>query len=326
MAADPLSRFPAAGVVLAYIEKAIDGELAVPGTPPARIVINGTNHRLGLRVPGNGPLPTIPPLENIAIADVFENDQRWFDLSVQVGSDPTDVYAILCGVLDRIQLEHQTFAQAVPGVLASLRHLLATGERLTRDQQVGLVGELLVLAAAMDWVGVRAAIGAWRGQNREEHDFGFSDTDVEVKTTTSETRRHVISGAGQLMPTGGRALYLLSLQLTAAGAQSGLTLESVVRRIRATAPSELAVVNRAFETAGYRDEDAAFYRTAWVLRTPPRFFLVGDAFPAITPPRLSAVVPKAELIDDIRYRVNLEGVPPSADLFPVDVTTKCDSP
>ena len=317
MTAEAFSRFPAATLVLEYLDKRIDGELSVPGRPAARIVVDGKRGRLGMRVPADGPPPTLPPLENISFTDLLEDGQVWFELSVSAAANPTDVYAVLCGVLDRIQLEHQQFAQAVTGVLASLRHMLVMGERLTREQQVGLLGELLTLVSAVAWVGEKAAASAWRGQAREEHDFGFAHIDVEVKTTTSERRRHLISGASQLMPTGGRPLYLLSIQLTAAGAQSGLTLPWLVERARQATASDPDIISRSLHAAGYRDEDAPSYLASWVLRTAPRFFAVDDAFPAITPYRLAQSVPRVELIEEIHYRVNLEGLTAAADPFPV---------
>ena len=237
--------------------------------------------------------PTLPPLENISFTDYFEDGLVWFELSAPAAGNPTDVYAVLCGILDRIQLEHQQFGDAVIGVLASLRHMLVAGERLTRDQQVGLIGELLTLVSAVAWTGETTAVSAWRGQAREEHDFGFSEVDVEVKTTTSESRRHLISGVGQLMPTGGRPLYLLSIQLTAAGAQPGLTLPLLVEQARQVNAISLALIDRALGAAGYKDEDAASYSAAWVPRTEPRFFIVDDAFPAITPMRLAQCAPRS---------------------------------
>ena len=229
-------------------------------------------------------------MENISFTDYFEDGQVWFELLAPAEGNPTDVYAVLCGILDRIQLEHQQFGAAVIGVLASLRHLLVAGARLTRDQQVGLLGELLTLVSAVAWTGEATAVRAWRGQAHEEHDFGFPDIDVEVKTTTSETRRHLISGVGQLTP---QALspVPLSIQLTAAGAQPGLTLPLLVERARQVNAASLALIDRALGAAGYKDEDAASYQAAWVLRSAPRFFIVDDRFPAITPLRLAQCLP-----------------------------------
>ena len=64
-------------------------------------------------------------------------------------------------------------------------------------------------------------MNSWRGPIGEEHDFGMSAPDVEVKTTLGERREHWISTATQLVPTGDRPLYLLSIQLTSAALDSG---------------------------------------------------------------------------------------------------------
>ncbi len=91
------SRFPASAVVIEYLARHIDGEIAIDGTPGARIVIDGHRNRLGIRVPADGPPPTLPALENLVFAEVLEGGNNWFDLSVPAGLSATDVYAILCG-------------------------------------------------------------------------------------------------------------------------------------------------------------------------------------------------------------------------------------
>jgi hypothetical protein len=46
---------------------------------------------------------------------------------------------------------------------------------------------------------------------------------MEVKTTLSEKRMHIIGSLTQLVPTGSTPLFVLSLQLTGAGAGTGHT-------------------------------------------------------------------------------------------------------
>ena len=69
---------------------------------------------------------------------------------------------------------------------------------------------------------------------------------------------------------------------------------------------------------GYRDRDSDLYQSRWTLRTAPAFYGVNPDFPALTQGRLDAVVPSAERITDLRYRIDLTGLSSSPSLFAVD--------
>jgi hypothetical protein len=179
---------------------------------------------------------------------------------------------------------------------------------MPEPDEIGLFGELLVLEhlspimASSD-----AAVSAWLGALKEEHDFSLPSFDVEVKTTTNERRVHWISTLTQLEPKPGIPLFLLSIQLTRAGSAVGSTLADLVDRIRSALPDHLAVLNDRFDRSGYRDTDADLYATSWVQRRAPTCYLVDDAFPALTRARVVEAVPDPHRIIDLRYRLDLEG-------------------
>jgi hypothetical protein len=138
---------------------------------------------------------------------------------------------------------------------------------------------------------------------------------LEVKTTLGERREHWISTATQLARTGDRPLYLVSIQLTSAGLGVGWTLPRLVADVRAAVTGSGEPFEAALRHSGYRDRDADLYRSHWALRTSPAFYRIDDQFPALTQDRIDTSVPSAQRITDIRYRIDLSGMPTSPELF-----------
>jgi len=77
----------------------------------------------------------------------------------------------------------------------------------TVDEQVGLFGELLVIALASH---TDQAIDAWHESKYAAHDFSIGQKRLEVKSSTTPTRLHWISQA-QVMPSGGEVVTFASL-------------------------------------------------------------------------------------------------------------------
>ena len=175
-------------------------------------------------------------------------------------------------------------------------------------QALGLFGELLLLRTLLDTFDEFTVLDWWLGPLAEERDYAFPAFDAEVKTTLGESRTHVIHGAGQLEPSPGRSLWLVSIQITRAGGDpKGIGLPGLVNEIRErlTATRDQFVSHLASE--GWDDDDAAMYPTAYVLRMTPAAYLVDDDFPAVTPGRLRAMVPHSDLVSDVTYRVDVSG-------------------
>jgi hypothetical protein len=236
-------------------------------------------------------------------------------MAVRLDNNVEEVYALLCSIVDRVQLSHEDFAGAVEEALDSLTGILAVRRGLTREKQAGLFGELLVFLAVTDQSGADVATGAWRGPLAEEHDFGLAELDVEVKTTLSEQRHHWISSATQLVPTGSRPLYLLSIQLTAAALGAGWSLPVLVGEARVAAGSSVKRLDAVLAMIGYQNRDADLYRARWTFRTTPAFYLVDDEFPAVTRGRLESAVPASHRITDVRYRLDLTGMAEASPQF-----------
>jgi hypothetical protein len=312
------SRHVPIGVIEDYLVQDLDGVIGVPGSPTGRLLIDPHHKTLAVQFPAGVRAPNVAELENLRFEVISDNNVVWHQIAIGLDDNLDEVYALLCAVLDRVQLSGEPFADAVEGALDSLTGILAVRHSLTREKQIGLFGELCVLLALTGSLGADDAMSAWRGPLGEEHDFGMSDADLEVKTTLSERREHWISTATQLVPTGGRPLYLVSIQLTAAAVDAGHTLPSLVSLTRSKLAAHVMQLDEVLARLAYRDRDSDLYHSRWALRTRPAFYEVGPHFPAVTQARLEAVVPAAERITDLRYRLDLTGLSPSPTLFAVD--------
>ena len=306
------------GVIEDYLVQGLDGVLGVAGSPTGRLLISPHHQTLAVQFSRGLRAPNVVEFENLSFDVITDEQGTWHQLAVQLDDNLDEVYALLCAILDRVQLSGQSFAEAIEESLDSLTGILAVRHSLTREKQVGLFGELWILLSLAESRGGAAAMDSWRGPLGEEHDFGMSDADLEVKSTTGERREHWISTTTQLVPTGDRPLYLLSIQLTAAALDAGHTLPSLVASARSKLATQVVRLDAVLTRLGYRDRDSDLYHSRWALRTPPAFYQVGLQFPAVTQERLEAVVPSAERIKDLRYRVDLTGLVPSPPLFTLD--------
>jgi hypothetical protein len=319
------SRHVSASTLEEYHAKGVNGVLVVPGTPTARIQISPAERKLRLLTQAARGVsgPNLIDRAHLAYDLLEEDGSMWQCLEVDYQDNLPEVYPVICAILDRVQVEGQAFTDAVEAVLHGLNDVLAGRGGLTHEQQVGLFGELIVLLARARLVTASRAVVEWRGPTGEEHDFGLTDDDVEVKTTVAEQRSHWINGLTQLQPTPGRNLYLLSIQLTAAGAGAGATLPELVEKLRALPDVPLSDADAALAQAGYRNHHADLYNSRWALRSAPAFYLVDDAFPALTPSRLAQGVPRFGHIGDVRYRVDLAGLVAAAPLFASELEKQC---
>jgi hypothetical protein len=295
-----------------YLNSGVLAAVSIPGTPQVMLVINPQAHELAVEVPWNGEsVASLSEYAHLEASVVVRDRKDWARLSITDPSQLFDAYPVLCAVADRIQLEGKTFNEAVIDVVGSFRDLLASLARLSPEREVGLFGELIVFRRLITAVGIHVALAAWSGPSAEEHDFGLPDMDLEVKTTTSEERRHWIGSLSQLRATPGRVLRLVSIQLTAAGAAPGASLPGLVAAVRNQIydRNALTAFNDRLSAGGWRDDQADLYSRSFRLRTLPAVFLVSDTFPALTEAVLDWAGLSVERFLEVSYRLDLKGLP-----------------
>jgi hypothetical protein len=299
-----------------YLSSRLPVLLPIPGTPEARVFIDPLKPELGLRfsVDDNGEAPRTG-LRNLLSRVVRREDAWYFEVAVTNSALFRDAYPTLCSMADRVQIDGLSPSAALRATLDRLSALLSRPDMLSREREVGLFGELLTLNGLLDALGPDAAVQSWRGGHAEEHDFGLPDFDVEIKTTMSERRVHWIESLTQLVPTGIRPLWLLSHQVTGAGAGVGHSLAELIDDLRRRTGT--GSVRDAFEVglsgAGWDDSYRYQVGSRWVRRTKSIAYPVVDGFPRLTPEKLRQAGVLLDRIPDIRYRVDLSGLAAPAD-------------
>ncbi|MFD3464163.1 PD-(D/E)XK motif protein [Nocardia fluminea] len=285
--------------------------LPVPGTPAASIFINPVTPELGLRI----EIPTATTAPDTGLSNITTRvttfDGHWYlEVVVTIGALFRDAYPVLCAMIDRVQLDGMEPVVALRATLAKLSSLLLAPTSLSREREVGLFGELLVLAGLLGPLGARDAIHAWRGGDAEEHDFGLPEIDIEVKTTSGERRTHWIESLTQLVPTGDRPLWVVSHQITSAGAGAGRTLPELMDTVR-NQLSDDALRDR-FDTelvgSGWYESARDQLSTVWTRRSPSVPHPVIGDFPRLTPEAIRTEWVPMSRIPDVKYRINLDGL------------------
>ena len=269
--------------------------------PVCRLRVDPSTRTLSLWTPDDGTFPDLSRFAQVTVEQVDQDGDTWSVLSVPAREQRYEAYGLLTAVAEAMR-GGASFAAATNAALTNLRSLLTKRSRLSEEQQVGLVGELLAVRALLSAHGPADVLHWWLGPLAEQHDLALPAYDVEIKTTLSERRRHVISGVGQLAPTPGRPLWLVSVQLTRGA--SGVTLSGLVHEVRTIVHHDHRL-EQYLDRAGWSNDDADLYDMAYLLRTSPAAYLVDDRFPAVTADRLHAVVPRDDLVDLVTYRVDV---------------------
>lgn len=299
-----------------YLHIGGDAVIPVQGSPSSFIFIYPAKPEIGLRIEISADIDAPETgLRNIISRIATRNGIRYFEVVVTASTLFRDAYPVLCSMADRVQIGGMSPAEAMRATLEKMSSLLRVPETMSREREVGLFGELLVVGGLVHAQGAKDAVQAWRGSQAEEHDFGLAELDIEVKTTTSEHRTHWIESLTQLMPTQGRPLWLVSHQITNAGS-AGHTLAELVDAVRATIESSAAAskFEAALQGSGWSDEHRDRLVSRWTRRTDSAAYLVEDSFPQLTPGSLRPSAAALNRILDVRYRINLDGLGTSQDL------------
>lgn len=285
--------------------------LPIRGEPAAFVFIEPVVPELGLRITVEaGTTAPDTGLRHISARTSSRNGLTVLEVVVTAPALFRDAYPVLCSMADRVQIDGLSPSAALRATLDRMSTLLLAPESMSREREIGLFGELLFLNDLGRTSGIATAVTAWRGGLAEEHDFGLPTADVEVKSTSGERRVHWIESLTQLVPTGERPLWLVSHQLTAAGAGDGQTLPESIDRVRELIRDDR--VRTRYEEAlvgcGWREDERPRFTTRWTRRTRSRAFPVQEGFPRLVPDALRASGVLLDRIPDIRYRVDLEGL------------------
>ena len=258
--------------------------------------------------------PDVTAFQNIDydfVQDAQTGD-TWHELTVVAGDDKYPAYQVLAAITELLE-GGLKFHDAVPVGLRAFKELIARRPSLSEEKQVGLFGELLLLEHGLG-IDPDQTFDAWLGPDEAPHDFVFRSFDAEVKSTRGQARQHAIGSLTQLDPAPERPLYLVSVQLMEAGAaKQGRTLAKLIDDLRQSIPhARQQRFTDKLGKVGWRDADADLYPVKWVYRFESRAYFIDDRFPALTSARVAVSVPQPDLIDDVRYRVDVTQMDQSA--------------
>lgn len=297
-----------------YSRDGVPVTIPIDGDPKVFFVIEPSRQSISLRVPRDpsGP-PNLDEFDAIGATEIHWNQSNWHQITV-AGSAVQDAFILLRDICDRIQNDGMSLRDATNLSLQAFRDLLAIVSRMSKEQEIGLLGELLVLNFLMSTVGDKAAIKHWRGWDKAEHDFDLGSADLEVKTTTNEQRSHRISSITQMMPTPARELWVLSVQITetSVGAESAFNLSQLVTEILAKIRDENTRIDLIgkLRMAKWLEKHSSLYTSWFRVRSEPLLCLVDDSFPALTPPKLETLGLN-QSISDVSYVIDLSNIEPS---------------
>lgn len=253
----------------------------------------------------------LPNLQGVEVALSPSDDTQSRTLLFRLlESSQQEIFRTLC--LDIVTASsNATTEQEAVGV-ALMRtwrwhHLLrrSGSARLSRQQQMGLLGELFVLEHVfLPSLGASDAVQAWRGPVGSPKDFEIGLVQVESKAhRAGATPKITITSENQLDASGLDALFLHVLELNQASDQDedAMSLRDVADRIIGQLYLQSPPAAELFETrllaAGLDPEDD--YSDFQWSEGDASVYLVNDEFPRITWGELRTGV------SDVRYSISL---------------------
>jgi hypothetical protein len=302
-----------------YLNGSAPATIVVPGEPSCRIVFDPAHREICLRTPrGAGALPDLADFANADARVLYEHGSVWYELTIRYDEHAYEAYLLAGDITDMIQYNGLPFDTAVLAALRLFQDLLARPGALSAEAEAGLYGELLFLESCLAVMPAPDAVAAWLGHESSEHDFALPGVCFEVKTTRTERRRHRISGLDQLRPLPGVPLWLVSIQVTAAGSGAGRTLGELVDTVRAAAAPVVQTVDACLARAGWRERDRGVYRQRLTLRSTPTAYRVDDGFPVLDRRVVERASPGPDLITDVVYTIDITTLKPGTPPAPAD--------
>lgn len=188
--------------------------------------------------------------EGVSLSDRRDAAQGLVRVAIALERDPLrDVFEVLAADLVQVVRQAATPAQAVAlGVsrLEAWQAFLRSGRRgLSREEQVGLLGELTVLELLAAEIGYEAAVEGWFGPLDGIHDFSRSGIGIEVKAVAGGGNLMRISRLDQLDRRGLSTLLIARPRFQEA--PEGRTLVTAAHKIRNALDRSAAGVRPVFD-------------------------------------------------------------------------------
>lgn len=295
-----------------YIDPRIPFEQTARLAPELRLLYEPETARVGVRV---GIKPSArwsrsDGLRHLSIRRVVLDGNHYLELSVSDRDLYLPMYQLANDIHSRIGAGQVDGRAALQSALNGFAMMVAKLAQPTRQSVIGLFGELWVLRELLREK--RASVSSWTGAEQEVHDFRICGFELEVKTTTGNSREHVIHGINQLRPTEGCVLHIVSIQLCSAGTADGTSLSDLCSNISgelASSPNDLAEFTKRLESFGFSNESSectAKYR----LQSDPAVIEIGSDIRGVRSTDLSTLLGDeiGARARELTFRINLEGL------------------
>lgn len=306
-------RFPHWAEISDHLRLGNGGVFPIDGSPHVDLVLTPGAQQIAIYVEGGANEPLASPLSEIRVTNEQWQGARTLRVVCAEPSLLRAFFDFICCIADEVQLNRRLALEALDLAARQYLRLFERVRLLSEEQEVGLIGELLILEMVARLSSWGFGLDAWHRATNAEHDFDLGNVDLEAKSTRTETRVHVINSLTQLEPTQGRRLFVASVQLTATGAGAGINLPSLVKHLADAAESEQAGLGAALRArvreVGYRDEHAPHYVSNLRLRDSIMLIHVDKSCPSLVPASLMQLAPHtAPRFRRVSYSVDLSGL------------------
>jgi hypothetical protein len=283
--------------------------IATPGAARARAAVREPDERIALLL--EVPLSAAPHVvfrlrtDGVSVSDQRRPDENIMRLAVTLERpDMRDIFEVLVCDLVEAVAPAETPGAAIEAATRRLDAwqacLRSRGITLSKEEQLGLVGELATLAILAERIGFAAAVDSWKGPLDGLHDFSRNGSAIETKSAIGNSQRIYVTALNQLDAT---ALSLVLLRPRFREAPTGLTLPEHVSQIRSAidvqAPGVRVVFDDLLLRARFVDGQPDEYGTFRVTLDSAAAFAVSDDFPAMPTGALpAAIVGGAYVLDE----------------------------
>jgi hypothetical protein len=296
-----------------YLASTAPHRIVLHAAPKIEIYVDGGSVVLGAHIAITGSYDggLNSSFREIHLREVMIKGEKAFELSASSRSLFPSFFSLLREITALIVDEGSAPTEAIRAVIDRWEALLARQNAMSEQRQIGLFGELWLLRRLIPSLGENA-VSTWVGPIRQAHDFRIGNNEFEVKTTSSSERIHRINGLGQLTPSLGCNLYILSLQTTYSGS-GGETLPELIASIAQALgrwPNMLQQFRRLLENVGYDPNDDSRYTVRFRLRTEAVLVPVNDGVPRLTDDSIMSLDPRfsPSRISHVVYDVDLNGL------------------
>jgi Putative PD-(D/E)XK family member, (DUF4420) len=236
-----------------------------------------------------------------------------------------DVFEVLATDIVEVVRPTTTPSQAISAAVSRLEawqaFLRSGGRGLSREEQIGLLGELAVLRLVAAEIGYDHAVGAWIGPLDGIHDFNRSGIAIEVKGVAGVGSLLRISHLDQLETRGLSALVIARPRFREGPEGSSLSdvIQSIREEIDRSAPNARTGFDDRLLRARFLDVDRQQHDSITYLLHSVYGFEVREGFPRLTTSSVPAeIVDAAYSLDERtidRFRIEADGLSKFASMM-----------